>query len=237
MTKPYNTDIAHVWSRVRRSFVRKGQAFKKDGFITKKKEPNPNYTGSKAGAKLRGEHKLNKKAKEWRTAYLKALELPEDEKLETLRKMLESEDELPVPLPAFIETELMAMMEEDYKDNPGVLNWLEKQSNYIQNDLDEADAHDAEKVSLFNAIIDDKPHDAKTAVDALLKDKLSDGIANYKSALALKIFNPQPEAEVEAETPPESETEDKPVDENLRAPGKSNQDVVTNSPVKSKKKR
>ena len=293
MTKPYNTDIAHVWTRVRRSFVRKGQAFKKDGFITTKEEPKPNYTGSKAGAKLRGDHKLSKKSKEWRTEYLKALELPEDEKAGALLDMLEFEDELPAPLPAFIETELTVMTEEDYKDNPGIMDWLEKQSNYIQNEIEEATALDAARVGLFNSILADKPHDAKAAVDILLKDKLADSLDGYKAALAAKIYQPEPEPEPEAkeeeetddkeveegkDTTPldhllthkgaskfisdknkemygkkkkkesknngathkvddETENEGKPVDEMLRAAGKSNQDVVTDSPVKGKKKK
>ncbi len=189
---------------------------------------------------------MQSKSKQWRQEYLKALELPEDEKLDALRKMLESKDELPHPLPAFIETELEAMMEEDYKDNPGVLTLLKNQSIYIQNELDEASAQDVERVNLFNAILNQKPHDAKAAVDDLLKNKLSNVLDTYKSDIAQKIFNPQsqtpPGEKGEEEDPkpaiqepPKTDEEAEPVDEMLRSAKKNTQELKTKSAVKEKK--
>ncbi len=45
---------------------------------------------------------------------------------------------------------------------------------------------------LFNAIIDDKPHDAKEALNTIVKDRLEDSIDEYKAYVAQHIFNAPP---------------------------------------------
>jgi len=71
---------------------------------------------------------------------------------------------------------------------------------------------------LFQAILDDKPHDAKEVMDDILKDKLAYAVDDYKSQLASSMFGAVgngSETETEPETEPEIDP-DQEVDENLR---------------------
>jgi hypothetical protein len=69
---------------------------------------------------------------------------------------------------------------------------------------------------LFQAILDDKPHDAKEVMDDILKGKLSYAVDDYKSQLASQMFGAaESEPETEPEIDPDQEV-DMEVDENLK---------------------
>jgi len=88
-------------------------------------------------------------------------------------------------------------------------------------------------VDLFNAVVDEKPHDAKVAVDTILTDKLSDVLSGYKQYAASVMFNPDAEVAEPEEAPEENPAE---VDEMLRATGKPDQSVKSDKLPKQKRK-
>ncbi len=208
----------HVWKRVRRSFKRSGEAFDKtfksewpDG---KKKEDDKldmkdaaataGYTGLGAaagaatGAAIGFNPVVGAALGGGSVLYQKAKEFRKN--YNSIKDDVEAEEYL-----EYIAGETNIPAEE----------WLEI--------FNEATQADVEKLRLFNAILDQKPHDAKEAMNTITQNKLEFNVADYKSDLAQSMFNgaEQPSlkrvwtdvSDPPAETEEESVDEDEQIDE------------------------